>query len=202
MARCDAERELLPLHLALVFGYFGYLRISNLAPDTIAGFDPSRNTCWSDVLLAKEGIMLILRWSKTLQAESGSTPIPLPAIPDSQLCPVLAWERYVGALPMVREPSSTPLLLAVGIQSGKPIISHKLRAMFHRMVCHVGLGEAGHTPHSLRRGGATDSLALGVPLQHIKTQGTWPSSAVERYLIKTPIFTTPVATAFKKSFSN
>ena len=63
MAMCCATRVgLLPLRVALVFGYFGYLRISNMVPETLAAFDLDRSTTWADVIPKKEGIILMLKW--------------------------------------------------------------------------------------------------------------------------------------------
>ena len=37
---CATKEDLLPLRVALVFGYFGYLWISNLVPETLSSFNP------------------------------------------------------------------------------------------------------------------------------------------------------------------
>ena len=49
VAVCDTNVALWPLKVALVFGYLGYLRVSNLAPPSLAEFDPVRHTTWQDV---------------------------------------------------------------------------------------------------------------------------------------------------------
>ena len=46
---CDTDPSLVPLRVALVFGFLGYLRISNLAPPTAKSFDPARHSSWADV---------------------------------------------------------------------------------------------------------------------------------------------------------
>ena len=38
---CDTDKALLPLKLGLIFGFFGYLRLSNLVPQTVSDFDSS-----------------------------------------------------------------------------------------------------------------------------------------------------------------
>ena len=91
---CNTDVSLQPLKVALLFRFFGYLRISNLAPPTMDQFDATRHTSWAD------------------------------------------------------------------------------------------------------------SFTKGVPLQIIKQHGTWKSSAVEDYLIKTPLFTTPVAQTFINTLTN
>ena len=57
-----------PLRIALIFGYLGYLRASNLAPNSKREFDPSRHTTRADVWPTSDGILLSLGWTKTLQA--------------------------------------------------------------------------------------------------------------------------------------
>ena len=123
---CDTDKSLLPLKVALLFGYFGYLRISNMAPPTMDQFDAGRHTSWADVTPSNHGIMVALKWTKSLQTQKGS----------------------------------------------------------------------------LRRGGATYSFTKGVPLLFIKQPGTWKSAAVEDYLIKTPLFSTPVTQTFVKTLAN
>ena len=99
--RCRMDVGLLPLQVALVFGYFGYVRISNLVPETLSAFDPERSTTWADVIPKKEGLILMLKWTKSLQVQVGATPVPLSALPGALLCPMEAWRKYSEALPVV-----------------------------------------------------------------------------------------------------
>ena len=176
--------------------FFGFLRLSNLAPPTAGEFDPSRHTSWDDVVASKQGIIIKLKWTKTHQSVKGSTPVPLPALSGSPVCPRVAWEEYTGCLPGVPCSASTPLLLTTVSPVGLIVTAPKLRA--NRVAAAAGLLEVRLTPHSLRRGGATRSFLSGVPLAHIKAHGTWRSAAVEQYLLQTPRFNTPVSHSFKQ----
>ena len=196
VALCSEELALLPLKVGLIFGFLGYMRLSNLAPQTAGEFDPTRHTSWNDIVVLKEGVIIKIKWSKTLQSVKGTTPVPLPALRGSVVCLKSAWNEYVAALPEVPHAASTPLLLSTVTPRGKIITAPKLRAMFNRVVAAAGLCGEGLTPHSLRRGGATASFLSGVPVSHIKAHGTWRSSAVEGYLLQTPRFNTPVAKGF------
>ena len=193
---CKEDRTLWPVRVALVFGYFGYLRVSNLAPDVAANFDIKRNTTWADVSPTEDGLIINLKWTKTLQARRGVAPVPLAALKDKTVCPVKAWEDYTSLFPKMEDYENIPLLLSTGYDKGKPITIPKLRAMFHRVTSMAGLAGKGYTPHSLRRGGATHSFQQGIPIQNIKQHGTWESDAVERYLLRTPRLETPVAKGF------
>ena len=53
----NTETFLTPLKVALTFGFLGYLRISNLSPPTIATFDNTRHSTFSDVLTKDQGLI-------------------------------------------------------------------------------------------------------------------------------------------------
>ena len=67
VAVCDTDPSLVLLRVALVFSFRGYLKISNLAPSTAQSFDPARHSSWADVRPCKQGLLLALKWTKTLQ---------------------------------------------------------------------------------------------------------------------------------------
>ena len=57
---CSANRSLLPSRVALIFGFMGFLRVSNLAPYTADGFDRTRHITRGDVRVTKVGVVLML----------------------------------------------------------------------------------------------------------------------------------------------
>ena len=196
---CNSDRAYLSTKIGLIFGFMGYLRLSNLAPESASSFDSAWHTSWADVHVSGAGIMIDLKWSKTMQAVKGVTPIPLPALDNELVCPVRAWEEYVGHLSHIEPSRLVPLLLSTDASRGEVISAARFRGMFHRVCKAAGLGHRGLTPHSLRRGGASNSFKSGVPLHHIKAHGTWRSATVERYLLQTPRFDAPVAMGFKQT---
>ena len=52
-------------------------------------FDPARHSSWADVRPCKQGLLLDLKWTKTLQTQRGVTSIPLAALQDNRICPVV-----------------------------------------------------------------------------------------------------------------
>ena len=82
--------DLLPLTVALSFGFFGYLRLSNLVPQTTASFDKTRHTTVGDVFLRNHGLVVSLKWTKIRQANQ-AFPVPLPMLGSSTICPFRAW---------------------------------------------------------------------------------------------------------------
>ena len=115
VAVCNTDPSLVPLRVALVFGFLGYLRISNMTPPIAQSFDPTRHTSWADVRPCEQGLLLDLRWTKTLQAQHGVTTIPLSSLSDHRICPVAAWNLYRHMLqasaPAEPHHSCSPLLL-------------------------------------------------------------------------------------------
>ena len=172
-----------------------------MTPPTAQSFDPTRHTSWADVRPCEQGLLLDLKWTKTLQAQHGVTTIPLSSLSDQRICPVAAWNLYRHMLPGVSPSRTTPLLLTTAPPISKTISASTLRAMFLRATLAAGLSDKNYTPHSLRRGGASFCFQAGVPLEHIKKHGTWSSQAVDRYLLQHQAFQTPVALAFRQQIN-
>ena len=152
VAVCNTDPSLVPLRVALVFRFLGYLRISNMAPPTAQSFDATRHSSWADVRPCKQVLLLDLKWTKTLQAQHRVTAIPLTALLDQSICPVAAWNLYRHMLPGIIPSKTTPLLLTTAPPVGKTISASTLRAMFHRATQAAGLTDKNYTPHSLQRG--------------------------------------------------
>ena len=109
---CSGDPALWPLKIVLLFGYMGYLRISNLAINNNADFDVSKNTTWGDIWSPRDGIIFSLKWSKTRQCNINRVDIPLPALGESDLCPLRAWKDYTSRLSGVTVTTDSPLLLS------------------------------------------------------------------------------------------
>ena len=89
----------LVLKVALLFGYYGFLRQSNLAPRSVATFNPRYHTCRGDVLLRNPGVVVIIKWTKTLQRGERAHLVPLPARPGHPLCPLRAYNDMLKTCP-------------------------------------------------------------------------------------------------------
>ena len=50
-----------------LLGFFGFLRLSNLAPHSLASFDHTRHLTGEDVFFTKKFLKVIIKWSKTMQ---------------------------------------------------------------------------------------------------------------------------------------
>ncbi len=68
----------LVIKTAVLIGFFGFLRASNLCPKDATSFDPTRNFQRKDVKVTAQGLVVTLKWSKTMQSALQQTTIPLP----------------------------------------------------------------------------------------------------------------------------
>ena len=187
---CDADPSLVLLRVALVFWFLSYLRISNLAPPTAQLFDPTRHFSWADIRPCKQGLLLDLKWTKTLQTQRGVTTIPLTALEDNRICPVATWNLYRHILPSIAPDRTTLLLLTTAPPVGKTISASTLQAMFHRATQVAGLSD--------KSGGELLSASrLEFLLSTSRNTALGPPKAVDRYLLQHQAFQTPVAQAFQ-----
>ena len=76
--------------------------------------------------------------------------------------------------------------------SGEALRADKIVRMFSRFGAHI-------TTQSLRVGGATHLLGVGIPLAEIMKEGRWKSDAVWRYLHSNVVTTEKISEAFGKS---
>ena len=165
---------------ALLFGFYGFLRQSNLAPSTTASFDPRRNTCRGDVFEHPPGLVLLLKWTKTLQTGTSPQTLLLPAVPGDILCPLNAYKTMITAVPT---PDNNAPLLIMPDTVNEPMTSVQLSKYLGVLLDSLGYTSSAYSLHSLRRGGATASYQAGTDFIRIKRHGTWKSDAFWKYVI-------------------
>ena len=163
----------------ILVGFFGFLRLSNLAPHSKASFDPSRHLTGSDVFFTEDYVKLLLKWSKTLQTRDTAHVITLPKLKDRSICPWAALKCLFQSYQM----SSTTSLFQIHTSSGwAPLIDSIVRKSLSALNVAVGLNPHHFTFHSLRRSGATFAFKAHVPIQDIKRHRTWSSECVWTYI--------------------
>jgi integrase len=95
----------LPLHIfyqnAFILGFLGLLRISNVAPVSLASFDPLRHLRRCDVTANGNSVIVHLRWTKTLQRYRQSSRVQLLAVPNSPVCPLRAFQALQRSFPVL-----------------------------------------------------------------------------------------------------
>lgn len=186
------------LKVAFLFGFYGFLRQSNLAPRTAQSFDPRRHTCRGDIMIRPPGLVILIKWSKTLQRGENAHLIPLPKIPGSPLCPNQAYIDMLSVCPTL---SPNDPLLRIPRKDGhlSVLTSGKLAQAFKAIITPFGYSPKSFSLHSLRAGGASTCFAAGVDYVHIKRHGTWRSDSFWSYIVTHSIENSPVATALASS---
>jgi len=164
---------------AILFGFYGFLRQSNLTPASHTSFDPTRNTCRGDVIMHRPGLVLILKWSKTSQSSCKHALIPLPEVHRHELCPVAAFQTMVKATPA--RPNE-PLFLIPRSGRYVTLTTGTLSKLFNALLTDLGYNLSQYSLHSLRRGGATAAYQAGADFLNIQRHGTWSSDSFWRYI--------------------
>jgi hypothetical protein len=106
--------KVLPLsqfcNLAYIWAFTALLHISNLAPQTRSAFDPRRHIRRGDITITPNGLSIFIRWTNTLQHYNQTAHIQFFAVPNSPLCPLLAFKPIQHLFP------SFPLILSYLIE--------------------------------------------------------------------------------------
>ena len=168
------------LWAAFTFGFFTFLRKSNIAAPSLKDFNPDKHLTRGDIFVSQDMLLVKVRWSKTIQFKQRLLLLPVSAIPNSVLCPVKAYSQLAIAVPACHNSPAfqyldgagrvTPLTHTVLVNSLKLILST------------LGYNPQLYAGHSLRRGGATFAFQAGADHDLIRLQGDWASNAYQRYL--------------------
>lgn len=162
-----------------VFAFFCFARKSSLFPPRRDAFSAELYPTRADVEKTSFGLLLHLKFGKSNQFGNKNRRIPLHACPSSPLCPVRAFSLLSLAC---AAPPSAPLF---SLPSSRTLVSMDngvFESNFRRMLAAAGLQDAGFTPHSFRRGGATAAFQAGLPSEVIQSIGGWSSDCYRIYL--------------------
>ena len=163
----------------LLIAFFTLSRKSNLVVTGSKPFDGSKQLCRSDVLVCENGLLVLFRWSKTIQFGGRVLLVPVLAIPNSPLCPQRA---FVNMLKLVPAQDSDPAF-GLNVRGRYHTISYGILQKFIKSsVARLGLDPGLFSSHSLRRARASWAFKPQVPGELIKTQGDWASETYLRYL--------------------
>ena len=175
--------------------FFGFLRISNIAPHSYAQFDTSRHLTRSDVKFTKSGMRITLKWSKTMQTRDKVHIFTLPLLHPSPLCPV--YPSLKRALAHYKPPPEHPLF-QVRIKDGYRVVTEsRLRKTLSKLNVKLGFEPHHFCFHTFRRSGATCAYNAHVPVQTIKSHGSWASHCVWTYIQQDFSRSAQIAASFK-----
>ena len=178
LGRIEKGPDRLPLTLGILIMFVGFLRQSSVAPGSVASFDKTRHLTREDVFNSSRGLVIRLKWSKTIQRSADQKTILLPQTNDPRLCPVRAFNAYIAARPTAAP--SAPLLT---FRDGNPITTRYISRRWIAALKEAGLSTTAYSLHSLRKGGASFAYNHGkADLNDVMAQGTWKSDAVRTYI--------------------
>ena len=90
---CDGFSMGFVYKAVFLLGFFGFLRLSNIAPHSLSSFDSSRHIAAGDVFFTKSHVKVLIKWSKTNQNRDKIQVLSLPCIRASKICPFKALKR-------------------------------------------------------------------------------------------------------------
>ena len=158
---------------ACVIAFFSFFRKSNLLIPSASSFDPQKHLRMCDIRVYNWGLLLLVRWSKTIQYRDRTLLVPVPRIEHSKLCPHKA---IVYAFKLLGEHDSAklqdgPAFVYTSGGQVKPLTYTIFTTKLKKLLERCGFNGSQYSGHSFRRGGATFALNCGVPGHYIKLQG-------------------------------
>ena len=175
---CDTLSDPVLYRALFLTAFFGFLRMSNLAPHSSAKFDHTKHFLRQDLFLHPPGVHLLIKWTKSLQDHTSHHLIQLPELNNFFLCPTRALKTLIKSRPL----SPTAPLFANNFPPFSSVIDTHIRDSLKKILTLLGISPSGHGFHTFRRSGATFAFDHNVPLQNIMAYGLWRSSAVWTYL--------------------
>ena len=198
VSHCNHFQDAIVYKAMFLSAFFGFFRLSNLAPHEKTGFDPSRHFSGGDVFFTKNSVRLLLKWSKTIQTRDQVRLITLPKLGSSVLCP----HKALKALTKAYNPSDDDPLFQCTTTKGKQVMTDsRVRKTLAKIVERMHLPKGYYTFHTFRRSGASAAYNANVPVTSIKEHGTWTSECVWTYIQSNEQKAMEVSVAFQKLLS-
>ena len=188
---CSALPHPLVFKSLYLLAFFGFLRISNLLPPSRLSFDLKKQLCRGDVITEVNYAIILVKWSKTLQASNQGSFIMIPQLGKSPLCPIKCLLEMQKAYP---GNDNDPLFCI----QGSPVTQVQARTHLKKILNMLHLDLNFHNFHTFRRSGATLAFNQNIEIQKIKNHGTWSSDCVYTYIIADPLHANGVAQTFRR----
>ena len=184
---CGAFDNPITYRSAFLLGFYGFLRILNVAPPFAKSFLNDKHLLRQDATFASPGLHLNFKWTQNIQAPEKTHTIKLPYVQDPMLCPT---QSIASLLDKISFPLSAPLLVFPdGSLLTQPLMRKRLATILRLM----DLPLLGFGYHTFRRSRATLAFDSNIALQNIKMHGAWQSDAVCTYILDNPSLTSPVS---------
>ena len=174
---CDKLPDPILYRSIFLLPYFGFLRMSNIAPHSLAAFDSSKHFLCQHLIFGPPGAHLIIKWTKTLQDNKSHHVIQIPSIENIFLCPV----RALQALLKSKYLSPYFALFANLAHPHNSINDTHIQNALKKVLAFKNFPLKVFSFHTFRRTVATFVFDHKVALQNIMAHGLWCSSAVWTY---------------------
>ena len=123
--------------------------------------------------------IVLIKLSKAIQFRDRVVTIRVPFLPGSSPCPVTALKAMIARVPG----SDNDTFLATHTHdSVLPLTDSMVIKHLKRVFVLLGLQNDGYIVYTFRRSGASWAYNDGVPMEAMKSQGTWVSDTVWRYI--------------------
>lgn len=156
---------------AILIGYSCFLRSSNLVSPSSFNWAGPHNLMAGDVRVEHDHLLIYIRSTKTRPTSKGLV-FKIEPSPDPRFCPRAAWITYSN---LVRPWALGPAFVH---SNGLPVTGKQVVAIMRLALQDAtDISPERVSMHSLRRGATQTSMEKGVPLDTIKTRGTWASDA-------------------------
>ena len=176
--------------------FFGFFRLSNMAPHAIAQFDSTRHFTGGDVFFQKNEAQLLLKWSKTIQYRDEYRMVTIPKLGASPICPYKALKKIMA----LYNPGQNEPLFQIQTAAGWQVLTDTcIRKTLSKINLALDLPSNYYTFHAFRCSGASLAYDLDIPVKEIKEHGTWASECVWRYIRPTATAGKQVARVFKRT---
>lgn len=164
---------------ACLLAFYSFFRKSNVVPPTESTFDRSKHLCAEDIRFNSLGVLIQVRWSKTIQFADRLLEIPIANVDPDFLSFPKIWNRHLANLGANFSGAAFTFRSAGKWKIG----AHKWFVDKLRLhLTQAGFDAKNFSGHSFRSGGATFAFECGVPAPLIKLQGDWLSDAYLRYV--------------------
>ena len=149
----------------------------------------------ADIIFAKPGFHIIVKWTKTIQDKKSVKILKIPSLGANPICPVKAVKNILKITP---GSNNSPLFQYKASTKWLPLTDSQVRCHFKSLLVKLNLQHSNLTFHAFRRSDASFAFNSNVPLQDIQSHGTWTSECVWRYITLDHNASDQVAQNFKE----
>ena len=179
---------------AMLLGFFGCFRLSNLVPVSMCKYDPHKQLNRCDIRFEDNLVLIYYKWSKTNQNSRKVSWIPICNVSDSRFNLRIYFDKL---LTLVKAPKDAPLF---SYSKSHFHSRYSLVRLLDQCLFVAGLSPSDYSWHSFRRGAAVFAFELGLADSAVQLLGDWSSAAFKRYLEFAFLKKVTVAELIAKSF--